>query len=182
MHHSAKIPAILLSAIIILGGELLAQTSESPRTQTRFQIYELLQMDCGTDNQLGAFSRAVASLGDRAELFEEALREGLSKDLENGIRVNARANYVARQTWIKQNAAQLFDQETVSNLSNVTAQEFIEKALRNADLRIKENSIRALGIVGDRSAVKQIIAAVQKEPDLSVIGNQTVALIQIKFE
>ena len=174
-----KYITLIIAVLLAFNSELSAQQSVNPQQLSSATVIQLLQMDCGTNDQLRGFTDAIKGLGsDQASLLRDALRQGLNEKQKAQIATQAIDRYRARQRWLKQQGSEVLDKQTIQRMTLQSEQKAIQSAIYRAELKQRENAIRALGLVGNRKDLKLIKGAVSKEPKLKQIAKQAINMIK----
>ena len=150
-----------------------------PITQAmQVQVLELLTMDCGMNEGLNKFTTALEKLpADVSPIFIKVLNEGAPEEILDSARRKAEENYKVRQAWLKSNAAELFDKQTVARLSKVSLNDYIANSMRRLNIRYEENAILGLKQIGKSNAIDVIQNAVKQQPELSILGEKAIQSI-----
>ena len=174
-----KYTALVLAIVLSQNFKVNAQVQNQPQQVPVEAVFQLLKMDCGTNAQLDEFNLLIRGLEtSQVSLLRQALRQGLNDRQQATIVKQASVRFKAKQSWLKAQGGEVLDQETIERLLRQTEQETVNLAVYRANLKQRENAIRALGIIGNREDIKLIKEAVKKEPKLKQIASQAVTQLR----
>ncbi len=145
----------------------------------KFQIFQLLAMDCGANSALNDFQQAFDKLEvDISPLLINILQRGIPEELQRVARKKANENYEIRQAWLKTDGGNLFDEQTLDQISKQNRDAYLSNNMRKLNLGYLENTIRGLGLIGKPNAIDSINQAIAQDPTLAILGKQAIEQIQ----